>query len=68
MPKTFTDMRENRAADMIKYYDGQKTNRTLMLKYDRNPTKVASALKQMGKRLKLSSKTKAKINLKSKAI
>tara|TARA_B100001093_G_scaffold519594_1_gene609350 strand:+ start:2513 stop:3331 length:819 start_codon:yes stop_codon:yes gene_type:complete len=60
MPKTFTDMRENRAADMIKYYDGQKTNRTLMLKYDRNPTKVASALKQMGKRLKLSSKTKGK--------
>ena len=53
-------MRENRAADMIKYYDGQKTNRTLMLKYDRNPTKVASALKQMGKRLKLSSKTKGK--------
>ena len=60
MPKTFTDFRENRAQDMIKYYDGQKTNRTLMLKYDRNPTKVASALKQMGKRLKLSSKTKGK--------
>jgi|TARA_S200002703_G_scaffold159442_1_gene172921 hypothetical protein len=60
MPKTFTDFRENRAQDMIKYYDGQKTNRTLMLKYDRNPTKIVSALKQMGKRLKLTAKKKGK--------
>ena len=50
MPKTFTDFRENRAQDMIKYYDSQKMPRTMMLKYDRNPTKIVSALKQMGKR------------------
>ena len=60
MPKTFTDFRENRAQDMIKYYDSQKMPRTMMLKYDRNPTKIVSALKQMGKRLKLTAKKKGK--------
>ena len=32
----------------------------MMLQYDRNPTKIVSALKQMGKRLKLTAKKKGK--------
>lgn len=67
MPKTFAEIRENdararaqRARDMIQYYDGQKMKRTMMLQYDRNPTKIVSALKQMGKRLKLTAKKKGK--------
>ena len=67
MPKTFAEIRENdararaqRTRDMIQYYDGQKMKRTMMLQYDRNPTKIVSALKQMGKRLKLTAKKKGK--------
>ncbi len=57
--KKFKDIYESRterikrAKDMIKYYDAQKKDRTLNLKYDRNPRAVLNALKQMGKRLNL---------------